>query len=111
PPDASRSQRVERTCTPRIHGISQDIPSLGLNEKGGMTDEGDDGGGAVQDWRLLRRVVKITWPPPPRFDQHPRDRRERLSTSASGVDESLAIKVIALLPGHCCSGTGGARLR
>jgi LmbE family N-acetylglucosaminyl deacetylase len=67
-----------------------------LNQKRRVTDEGDDGGGAVQSWRPLRRLVDTRRPRRSRLEQHPRNCREWLSSGASRIDESPSIKVIAL---------------
>ena len=62
-----------------------------------MTDERDDGGGAVQSRRPSRRLVDTRRPRCSRLEQHPRNGREWLPGGASGIDESPSIKVIALL--------------
>jgi len=69
-----------------------------------VTDERDDGGGTVQRWRPLRRLVDTGRPRCSRLEQHPRNGRVWLSRSASGIDESPSIKVIALLSGHRSGG-------
>jgi hypothetical protein len=71
-----------------------------LNQKRRVTDERDDEGGGVQRWWPLRRLVDTRWPWCSPFEQHPRNGREWLPRSASGIDESPSVEVIALLSVH-----------
>ena len=98
-PNSPRSDHVQRTCALRIHRIGQDVSGRRLNQKRGVTDERDDGGGAVQCRRTSGRHVDTRRPRCSRLAQHPRDRREWLPSLASGIEESPSIKVIALSSG------------
>ena len=80
-----------------IHRVGQDVSCRRLNQKRRVTDERDDGGGAVQRRRPSRRLVDTRRPRRSRLEQHPRNRREWLPGGAGRIDESSAIKVIALL--------------
>src|SRR6266487_3970649 len=99
-PNSPRTEHIPRTCTLGIHGMSQDVSCRSLNQKRRVTNERDDGGGAVQLWRRLRRLVDTGRPRCSWFEQHPRNGREWLSRSARGIDESPSIEVIAFLSRH-----------
>jgi len=62
-----------------------------------MTDEGHDGCGAVNGRRAARRLLQMCRPRRSRLEQQPRHSRERLPGVAGRIDESPAIKVVALL--------------
>jgi hypothetical protein len=68
-----------------------------LNQERRVTDEGDDRHGSVQSGRALRLLVDTRRPPGSWLEQHARNCREWLQGGASGIQESPAIKVIALL--------------
>ena len=95
-PDSPRSEQVQRTCTLGIHRVGQDVPCRRLNQKRRVTDERDDGAGAVECRRPSRRLVDVRRPGCSRLEQHPRNGREWLAGGAGGIDESPSIKVIAL---------------
>src|SRR5205809_3770912 len=105
-----RSQQIERTGTPRVHRIGEDISRCGLNKKRRMTDERDDGCGTVQRGRLRERFVEMRRPRCSPLEEQFRKRREWLSGGAGGVDEPRAVKVIALLPSHVRSSPRPTRL-
>src|SRR4029077_4207032 len=78
-----------------IHRVGEEVPGRGLNQKRRMADERDDGDGAIERNRALRRVVDARGPSGPRLPQHPWDSRKRLAGGAGWVEESPAVKVIA----------------
>ena len=99
---SSWADHVQRTGTLRVDRIREDVSRRRLNQKRRVSDERDDGAGAVERGRLLWRLVDPGRPGRPWFDQQPRNGGERLSRRTRGIDESLAVEVIAraFLKGH-----------
>ena len=94
---AARSQDVERAGTRGIHRVGQNIPCAGLNQKGRMTDERDDGDCAIERGRALKRLVDASRPGRSPSAEHARHGRERQDGCAGRIRKSPAIEVIALL--------------
>src|SRR6185503_16779530 len=95
---------AQRTCALRIYWIGQDVSCRRLNQKRCMTDKRDDGSSTVQGRWPLRRLVDVHRPRFSPLHQHSQDRREWLSGTTTGIHESSAIKVIAILPSHRSGG-------
>ena len=97
-PDSPRSDHVQRACALGVHRVGQDVPRRRLNQKRRVTDERDDGDGAVQSRRPSRRRRRHAPASGVRGSSSIRGTADNGCPAAPvGIDESPSIKVIALL--------------
>src|SRR5204862_3879905 len=97
-PYSSRSHRVQRTRTLRIHRVGENICRRRLDQEGRMTDERDDGRGSVEGRRRLRYDVEMRRPGRPRLAQHLRHRGEWLLRRLAGrIVKPPAVEMIGHL--------------
>jgi hypothetical protein len=89
-----------RTRSLGVHRIGQDIPGGGLNQERRVANERDDGVGAIEDRRAVARLVDTRGPRRPSREQHSGHCREWLPRHAIGIDEPLAVEMIALHSRH-----------
>ena len=93
--DADGSHEGERARAPSVDRINEDRVRRGLDQKGGVADEGDDDFARCRDGRLPRLDRDVGRPAREPSDQHARHFPERLAVGAAGIEEAAAVEVIA----------------